>query len=81
MPDTTERRTAMDKDRFEYVCIQTEQGRDMFVRHPASGEEGRVQSCSKEHVVVATTAGEQRTWDYREVAEITRDKNEWPRRD
>lgn len=71
----------MEKDRFEYVCVQSEQGRDVFVRHPASGEEGLVVSCSDEKVVVRNTAGEKRSWDYRELEEITRSKDEWPRRD
>jgi len=71
----------MDKERYDYVCIQTEQGRDAFVRHPASGEEGRVLSCSGQRVVVKTTAGEERTWDFREIEEIARSGEEWPRRD
>ncbi len=69
----------MEKDRFEYVCAQTEQGRDAFVRHPESGEEGRVVDCSGDLVVVENTKGEQRQWNYREVEEITRSKEEWPR--
>ena len=71
----------MKKERFEYVCMQSEQGRDVFVIHPASGEEGQVISCSDENVVFRNTGGEQRTWDYRELEEITRSKDEWPRRD
>lgn len=71
----------MNRERFDYVCIQTEQGRDAFVRHPASGEEGRVLSCGGEQIVVEKTDGEKRTWNYEEVEEISRDKNEWPRRD
>ena len=71
----------MDRERFDYVCTQTEQGRDSFVRHPTSGEEGRVLSCSGQMVTVQNTQGERRTWDYREVMEISRSKDEWPRRD
>lgn len=71
----------MEKQRFDYVCVQSEQGRDVFVRHPAIGEEGQVVGCSEEKVIVKITSGVQRTWDYHEVEEITRSKNEWPRRD
>ena len=71
----------MEKERFTYVCTQTEQGRDAFVRHPASGEEGRVLACANERLTVETAEGDKRTWDYREVLEISRGKTEWPRRD
>lgn len=71
----------MEKDRFDYVCVQTEQGRDMFVKHAPSGEEGRVLSCIEGQITVENTAGEKRTWPYGEVEEITRSKAEWPRRD
>jgi hypothetical protein len=70
----------MEKERFVYVCVQTEQGRDVFVNHPGSGEEGRVVDCSGDQVMVENSAGEKRQWNYREVEEITRSKNEWPRR-
>ena len=70
----------MKKDRFDFVCMEAEQGRDIFVRHPESGEEGRVVSCSGDQVNAENTSGEQRTWDYRELEELTRDKAEWPRR-
>lgn len=71
----------MEKERYDYVCIQTEQGRDAFVRHPDSGEEGRVLNCGDDKVEVETTAGQKRSWDYRDVEEIVRSKEEWPRRD
>ena len=71
----------MDKNRYDYVCTQTEQGRDAFVKHPESGEEGRVLNCSDEKVEGETVSGQQRTWNYREVEEIARSKEEWPRRD
>ena len=71
----------MEKERYDYVCIQTEQGRDAFVKHPESGEEGRVLNCSDEKVEVETVSGQKRTWNYREVEEIARSKEEWPRRD
>ena len=69
----------MEKDRFDYVCVQTEQGRDVFVRHPASGEEGQVLSCADEQVTLQNPRGEERTWHSSELEEITRSKTEWPR--
>jgi hypothetical protein len=71
----------MEKERFDYVCVQTEQGRDEFVWHPPSGEEGRVLNCSGDKVVFENTKGEQRTFDYHELEQVTRSKEEWPRRD
>ena len=71
----------MEKDRFDYVCVQTEQGRDVFVRHPVSGEEGQALSCTEDQITVKNTRGEERTWHYSELEEITRSKTEWPRRD
>jgi hypothetical protein len=71
----------MDKERLDYICVQTEQGRDVFVKNPETGEEGRVLTCSGDQVEVENTAGEKRSWDYRKIEEITRSKAEWPRRD
>lgn len=71
----------MNKERLNYICTQTEQGRDIFVRHPESGEEGRVLSCSGDQIEVENTGGEKRSWNYREAEEVTRSKAEWPRRD
>ncbi len=71
----------MNKDRFDYVCVQSEQGRDVFVHNPKTEEDGRVLSCSGEQVEVENTAGEKRVWNYQEVEEVTRSNAEWPRRD
>lgn len=71
----------MNEERLIYICTQAKQGRDMFVRHPESGEEGRVLSCSGEQIEVENTEGIKRTWNYRETEQITRSKEEWPRRD
>jgi hypothetical protein len=70
----------MNKDRFTFVCNEAEQGRDAFVTHPATDEEGRVLNCSIDHVVVETGDGNQRCWDFRNVGELSRDKNEFPYR-
>lgn len=68
----------MNKDRFAFVCNESEGGRDAFVLHPGRGEEGRVVGCSLEHVVVETGGGEKRCWDYGEVEEMRRDRQEFP---
>ena len=70
----------MQKERFNFVCNEAEGGRDTFVTHPGKGEEGVVQSCSMEHVLVETTAGEKRCWDYQDVEEISRSTTEFPYR-
>ncbi len=70
----------MNKDRFSFVCNEAEEGRDAFVTHSATKEEGRVLNCSLEHVVVETGDGNRRCWDYREVGEMGRDKDEFPYR-
>lgn len=66
----------MNKERFTYVCLEAEAGRDAFVRHPDSGEEGRVTSCIEKtgHVVVTRPDNETRCWDYRECNELKHTK-------
>ena len=71
----------MQKDRYDYVCVQTEQGREIFVRDVASGEEGQAVYCTADQVTLRNTKGEESTWHYSELEEITRSKDEWPRRD
>lgn len=71
----------MNKERFDYVCVQSEQGRDIFVRNPQAGEEGQVLACTGDTVEVQITSGEKRSWNYQDLEEITRSKHEWPRRD
>lgn len=71
----------MNKERFEYVCTQCEQGRDVFVKHPQTGTEGRVVSCSEDELEIEDTAGRKNRFNYQDLEEITRSKEEWPRRD
>ncbi len=68
----------MRKERFTFVCNETEEGRDAFVSHTPSKEEGRVVSCSTDHVVVQTAEGKNRCWSFRECDEMSRSKEEWP---
>ncbi len=72
----------MLKDRFTYVCLEAEAGRDAFVIHPATREEGLVDSCTlpAQRMIVKTAAGKTRSWDFHECEELTRLKQEWPRR-
>ncbi len=70
----------MEKDRFEFVSVEAEQGRDIFVRHPENGEEGRVKSCSGEQVTFEDPQGDAHIYDYRILEELSRSKGEWPRR-
>ncbi len=70
----------MKKDRFEFLCQEAQAGNDAFVFHPGSHEDGRVTSCSTDHLVVETSEGEKRCWDFGECEEISRDKGEFPYR-
>lgn len=70
----------MKKERFDFVCQDAEAGIDAFVQHPSSMEEGRVISCSMSHLLVETSAGANRCWDFSECEELSRSKEEWPYR-
>jgi hypothetical protein len=70
----------MNKERFTFVCNEAEGGRDAFVLNSTIGEEGRVESCAMEHLVVETNSGGKRCWDYREVEEMSRSTSEFPYR-
>lgn len=68
----------MKKERFDFVCQDTEAGIDAFVSHPTSNEEGRVLECSRDHLVVETSDGKRRCWAFQECEELSRSKEEWP---
>jgi len=68
----------MNRDRFQFVCNESEEGRDAFVINSTAREEGRVLECTREHVVVETSSGDKRCWDYNQCEELARDKAEWP---
>ena len=72
----------MKKARYTYLCREAEAGRDAFVIHPATLEEGRVNACAldAEQLIVRTPAGETRRWGYPECEELSRMNQEWPRR-
>jgi hypothetical protein len=58
----------MKRDRFEHLCLEAEAGRDAFIRHPDSNEEGLVTSCLMQtgHMVVKTTNRQTRCWDFKD---------------
>ena len=66
----------MNRDRFTHVCLEAEGGRDAFVTHPSSAEEGIVKECilSSGHLVVETPGKETRCWDFRECEEMRHTK-------
>lgn len=66
----------MRRNMYEHICSEAEAGRDAFVRHPNSNEEGMVTSCimKSDHMVVKTAEGQTRCWDYNECEELTHRK-------
>jgi len=62
----------MNRDTFLHLCQESEAGRDAFVVHPSSNEEGVVTNCSisSEHIVVRTNDGHTRCWDYHRCFEM-----------
>jgi len=66
----------MKRDRFEHHCSEVEAGRDAFVSHPTTGEEGRVVGCSLKsgHMAVKTPENRDRCWDYSECEDLNRPK-------
>lgn len=67
----------MRKERYEHLCSEAEAGRDAFVRHSQSSEEGLVTSCilQSNHVVVRTNDGQTRCWDYHECEDLRHAKS------
>lgn len=66
----------MKRDRFQHLCLEAEAGNDAYVSHPASNEEGMVESCimKTDHLVVRTNDGAKRCWDFRECEDLDRPK-------
>lgn len=63
----------MKKNRYEYLCSEAKAGRDTFVRHPDTNEEGLVTKCilASDHMIVETSRGDTRCWDFHECDELT----------
>lgn len=70
----------MKKDRFDFICQDAEAGIDAFVNNPGTREEGTVLRCSTEHLIVKTSEGKERCWDFNQVEEMHRSNEEWPYR-
>ncbi|TLM67856.1 MAG: hypothetical protein FDZ69_03400 [Deltaproteobacteria bacterium] len=66
----------MERKRFDFICMESEEGRDALVVH--GREHGLVDHCAGEHLLVRTSSGESRCWDFRDCEEITRGKEEFP---
>jgi len=62
----------MKQNNYEHLCSEAKAGRDVFVRHLGSKEEGLVLDCvlKTNHVVVKTAEGESRCWDASECNEV-----------
>jgi hypothetical protein len=67
----------MQHNRFEYLCSEAKAGRDAFVCHPDSNEEGMVTNCilNSDHMVVQTPQRQTRCWDYHECNELSHPKS------
>jgi len=67
----------MQKDRFEHLCLEAEAGRDAFVRHPFSNEEGMITRCIMKsgHMVVETRDQQTRCWDFNECEDLPHPKS------
>jgi len=66
----------MERNRFDFVCMESEAGRDIEVLREQ--ERGFVDHCSGEHLLVNTPEGEKRCWDFRECEEMYRTREEFP---
>lgn len=57
---------------YEHICSEANAGRDSFVRHPESNEEGLVTNCILQsgHMVVKTSHRETRCWDFVECEKL-----------
>jgi len=66
----------MQRERYKYLCAEVASGNDAFVRHPDTNEEGMITSCTpqSDHLIVRTSQGDKRCWDYRTCEELERSK-------
>ncbi len=67
----------MKKDRFTFLCMETEAGRDTFVQHSSSNEQGLVRGCDlRGGMMLVQTAGNQpRRWEFSECEDLLRPKS------
>ena len=62
----------MRKDRFVYLCRGTEAGRDAFVRHSDSHEEGMIAGCDLRSGMMLVLIPEKQTrcWGFKECQDL-----------
>jgi hypothetical protein len=67
----------MQRSRYQYLCSEAKAGRDAFVRHLGSNEQGIVINCImlSNHMVVATPEGVTRCWDFHECEDVQHPKS------
>lgn len=63
----------MNKARYEYLCQESEAGRETLIEHPSSHEDGVIVSCLKltDTLVVRTLDGYSRSWDFHDCDDLT----------
>lgn len=54
----------MNRNQYINICKTTLTGDHAFVRNTVSNEEGMVESCTHDHLLVKTREGKERCWDY-----------------
>lgn len=54
----------MKRNQYINICKTTLTGDHAFVRNTVSDEEGMVESCTHDHLLVKTREGNERCWDY-----------------
>ncbi|MEZ4601019.1 MAG: hypothetical protein R2940_14620 [Syntrophotaleaceae bacterium] len=60
----------MNRENYIDICEIMATGKEAFVRNISSGEEGRVESCTREHILVKTREGKEKVWDYHECDKV-----------
>jgi hypothetical protein len=67
----------MQRSRYQYLCSEAKAGRDAFVRHPESDEQGILAKCimQSNHMVVETPEGMTRCWDFHECEDVHHPKS------
>jgi len=67
----------MKKEEFLHHCQEAKAGRDTFVAHPPSKEEGSAMECNikKSHLIVQTADNHRHCWDYREREDLSHSKS------
>ena len=71
----------MERTSFLHLCDNAEAGReDVFVQHPDAGEGGMVEGCDRDELIVLTSDGRKRHWDYRQCEETLSRRRIFPYR-